>query len=1041
MKRLFSLASRPSRRSDLPSVPQTSLSKSTVPPHLYPHEYIAVIASEDGLLMRPYTPGPDQPEPYVRVSWGKECKVEALVGDGVTNWASSVLIYGVIGILDSFNASYLLVITARQDVGCLLDESQAIYGVKKVTAIPLLKDGASRILANIKDCNAVHKMSFLEDNYRSGEGDLAPEQPPKGPYNEVDEEHFQKIHVSDIEQAHPPSPAASSEATTPTSSEATLGVPISIALSNRLSAPWVRLSGRSPTKLGHELSPTAPSVVEHAQWEPEVVVPSRAATTPSVPTEEHYAELEDRVVRGCIREYTKGCMFFAYGFDITRSLQHKLEQSLKSRAQNQLLATLDAVSPSIDRSESDMDSLAEPFSTLPLWKRVDRQFWWNEHLSRSFIDAGLDSYVLPVVQGHFQVANFNLPANSYTSDDDSTSPVDYIIASRRSRYRAGLRYQRRGIDDEAHVANFVETETIVKIRRASMSNVFSFVQVRGSVPLYWTQTGYSLRPTPVLEPERTPEQNLDAMKRHFQTMVSAYGPHVSEWVHYRCLPLEHILQTIVNLAEQRGKESTLCNAYKAYVDQLGDKDISYYAYDFHHETKGMKYERLTELIGQLGRIFENQGYFWVSDGKLLSKQKGVFRVNCIDCLDRTNVVQSSFARHVLGMQLGSVGLNIPTQGLRSEYDMAFNDAWANNGDAISRAYAGTSALKANISSRTGKRDIGGLLNDGVNSLARMYSATFSDWFCQAVIDFVLGYRTLTVFSEFLLKLQSTDPRELIRLSRIRAGAIATSVSAVLEEGETLLSGWTAFSPEPLNVKMGDKFEEKVLLLSVRAFYIVSFDYALEKVKQSTRVPLAAIVGITKGAYIISPLEEASRDPVQNAGFTLSWSNTGRPSSQIMGNSDASNSVQLPLAGNSRRKLPTGRTHALSGQRRSMPNLLSDRLLHPIKPSLPTRSQSPFDSDDVNFAAFKVLPVDPFRVRSGSVIYEEPADDLVGATTCKEVVDLMVDAVKRACYEAGNDRHANLVVVEDVVSLAEAQRATSMYAKVEYGVKRLLWLGG
>jgi len=77
---------------------------------------------------------------------------------------------------------------------------------------------------------------------------------------------------------------------------------------------------------------------------------------------------------------------------------------------------------------------------------------------------------------------------------------------------------------------------------------------------------------------------------------------------------------------------------------------------------------------------------------------------------------------------------------------------------------------------------------------------------------MLGYRTLTVFSEFLLKLQSTDPRELIRLSRIRADAIAISVSAVLQEGETLLSGWTTFSPEPLNVKMGNKFEEKVLLL-------------------------------------------------------------------------------------------------------------------------------------------------------------------------------------------------------------------------------------
>ena len=127
-----------------------------------------------------------------------------------------------------------------------------------------------------------------------------------------------------------------------------------------------------------------------------------------------------------------------------------------------------------------------------------------------------------------------------------------------------------------------------------------------------------------------------------------------------------------------------------------------------------------------------------------------------------------------------------------------------------------------------------MLNDGVNSLARyvgtnnsvsfcrrsifrrMYSSTFADWFSQAVIDFMLGNRTMSVFSEFLLKLQSTDPRELIRISKIRADAIATCVSRVLPEGERLLSGWTLFAPEELNVKVGDKFEEKVLLL-VRGF--------------------------------------------------------------------------------------------------------------------------------------------------------------------------------------------------------------------------------
>lgn len=77
---------------------------------------------------------------------------------------------------------------------------------------------------------------------------------------------------------------------------------------------------------------------------------------------------------------------------------------------------------------------------------------------------------------------------------------------------------------------------------------------------------------------------------------------------------------------------------------------------------------------------------------------------------------------------------------------------------------------------------------------------------------MLGYRTLSVFSEFLLKLQSTDPRELIRLSKIRAEAIATSVSRVLQDGERLLSGWTLFAPVELNTTVGDKFEEKVLLL-------------------------------------------------------------------------------------------------------------------------------------------------------------------------------------------------------------------------------------
>jgi len=35
----------------------------------------------------------------------------------------------------------------------------------------------------------------------------------------------------------------------------------------------------------------------------------------------------------------------------------------------------------------------------------------------------------------------------------------------------------------------------------------------------------------------------------------------------------------------------------------------------------------------------------------------------------------------------------------------------------------------------------------------------------------------------------------------------------------------------------------------------------------------------------------------------------------------------------------------------------------------------------------------------------------------------------------------LICTNSFFSLAEAQRITSVYAKMEYGVKRLLWLGG
>ncbi len=64
---------------------------------------------------------------------------------------------------------------------------------------------------------------------------------------------------------------------------------------------------------------------------------------------------------------------------------------------------------------------------------------------------------------------------------------------------------------------------------------------------------------------------------------------------------------IVNLAEEQGKEGALTQAYKTYSTELASPEVQYNEYDFHVETKGMKYENISKLIERMERTFEGQG--------------------------------------------------------------------------------------------------------------------------------------------------------------------------------------------------------------------------------------------------------------------------------------------------------------------------------------------------------------------------------------------------------------------------------------------------
>jgi hypothetical protein len=145
----------------------------------------------------------------------------------------------------------------------------------------------------------------------------------------------------------------------------------------------------------------------------------------------------------------------------------------------------------------------------------------------------------------------------------------YLI-SRRSRFRAGTRYFRRGIDHDGHVANFNETEQIVTISSQADLNkaatTLSFVQIRGSVPVFWAEIN-TLRYKPDLQimdlqdsviiplqnyfAVAEPALEVDATRRHLQEQVSLYGD-----------------QSLVNLVDQKGYEKPVKEAYERYVAKV-----------------------------------------------------------------------------------------------------------------------------------------------------------------------------------------------------------------------------------------------------------------------------------------------------------------------------------------------------------------------------------------------------------------------------------------------------------------------------------------
>ena len=92
--------------------------------------------------------------------------------------------------------------------------------------------------------------------------------------------------------------------------------------------------------------------------------------------------------------------------------------------------------------------------------------------------------------------------------------------------------------------------------------------------------------------------------------------------------------------------------------QLNLPNVKYTYFDFHNECKHMRWDRISVLIDQIQDDLLQNGYFYLDSTKEkpVKMQQGIFRTNCMDNLDRTNVAQAAIAKWVLNKQMHALGI-------------------------------------------------------------------------------------------------------------------------------------------------------------------------------------------------------------------------------------------------------------------------------------------------------------------------------------------------------------------------------------------------
>ncbi|KAL1878266.1 hypothetical protein Daus18300_002184 [Diaporthe australafricana] len=982
---------------------------------------VIIAAAVDGLLIQPLaTKKEHKPSPPVRIRYG-DAAISFVSRDGLPDLSkpnSSFEAFGVVGLITLSRFSYLVSITRRKQVAVI--RGCPVYVITEVALTPC---------SSYNDASeSVAKTAAQPQNKEAGEtaGDDTDTEADDDTDTDTASIKSDEVLTDDERPDEPDGSKLSATSVAKdvmtrrgsygrfaqrwfSSSGWTLEQKRSMGLSHSEEnvnnvvdkAAESNLPGdsKAPAAMKEDTgSPEAAGVpVEDAKEEklaPPALLPKLLRTT--------------QILFGSSQSY-----FFSYDYDITRSLSRQQEVT--------------------------------PQGDTPLHRKTDPMFFWNQNVIQPFIDAGVDSLALPLMKGFVGQRTFTVDqkpeqldeykgsvemndfaSNWSVSGPDSeaarttppsgTIPVtprsserqfDITVISRRPVKRAGLRYLRRGIDEEGWCANSVETEQLLSPAIIDTSSkIYSFLQIRGSIPVFFTQSPYSLKPSPVFQ--HSDDSNFQALKKHFDRLRQQYGS----------------LQ-VANLVEKHGVEAPIGQKYQQGMErynETGPKEdvVPFEWFDFHDACRGMKFENVQKIIDTLQDQLDTLGSTVEEAGKINTQQKGVIRTNCMDCLDRTNVCQSSFAKYMLDAQLKEQGYDMTAQ--LDQLNSWFNTLWADNGDAISKQYASTAAMKGDYT-RTKKRNYRGALADAGLGLTRFFNGMVNDFFLQATIDFLLGNVTSLVFDEFETNMMTKDPA--VSIQKMRDQAIELCQKRVVEDAkEEFIGGWTFLSPAVTNNIMTTPLQEVVFLLTDTAIYLCRFDWNLDKVSSFERVDLSHIKSIKCGTYITSTVSATQVDESKNIGLVVIYepgSNDYRrvntrslSSTKNNGLETTSDDTQGPKASDSSSSSSVqSRLTGLLGRKGNAAPAETKRLA----------LKAPYTNSSLADCGGKS---DASRMTETQLV-AAVAHEIERLAFLNQPVSGTVEAKRQSIIEDG-----------DIVSLAEAKSNVGILETLGYNLKRLVW---